>query len=275
MEHTSKARVFPKNAAEWMVRSAALLIVIIVLAGPSAAPHNPLHANLSQRLAPPSFTYPLGNDGLGRCILSRILSGAKTSVGLGIIIVSISCFTGVAVGLVSGYAGGLLDEMMMRITDVFFSFPELVAAMAVVGIMGSGTMHLISAVCMVSWMRYARMVRGITLSVKENNYIKSAKLSGVSRSGILVRHILPASIPSVIALAAVGLGKAVLAVSALGFLGFGVQPPTPEWGMMLMEGKNYLISAPHLSVAPGLAVMITVLTFNLLGNQIPVGNQRV
>lgn len=153
----------------------------------------------------------------------------------------------------------------MRIVDIFFSFPEIVAAMAVAGLAGTGTLNLLFALSFVSWTRYARLVRGI-ISVRERDYIKAAQLSGVSRTVIIIRHILQANLSSIIVLATIGLAKAILAVSALGFLGFGIQPPYPEWGTLLMEGKDYILSAPHLSLYPGIAIMLSVLFFNLLGD---------
>ncbi|MBT9448360.1 MAG: ABC transporter permease subunit [Desulfobacterales bacterium] len=247
---------------------AAILCMVIFTAifGPMIAPHDPLETNLSLRLASPSWQYPFGNDALGRCLFSRILCGARASIGLGFAIVMFSTLVGTIVGLISGYVGGLVDEFLMRIVDVFFSFPEIVAAMAVAGLMGPGTLNLLFALSVVSWMRYARLVRGISLSARERYYVKAARLSGVSGPAIMFRHVLPANIPSLIVVATIGLGKAVLGVSALGFLGFGVQPPSPEWGTLLMEGKDYILRAPHLSLYPGIAIMLSVLSFNLLGD---------
>ncbi len=234
--------------------------------GPFLTPHDPIKTNLSLRLAPPSLEYPMGNDSLGRCLLSRILCGARASVGLSFAAVVISSVFGIITGLISGFLGGFVDEFFMRIVDVFLSFPEMVAAMAVAGILGHGTFNLVFALSLAGWMRYARLVRGITLSVKELDYVKSAMISGVSKKAVIFRHIFPASIPSVIVLITIGLGKALLGVSALGFLGFGVQPPYPEWGTLLMEGKDYVLSASHLSLYPGIAIMLTVLSLNLLGD---------
>jgi len=241
-------------------------LVCAAVFGPILAPHDPLRTDLSMRFAPPSREFPLGNDALGRCLLSRILWGARTSLALGFAVVMSSGALGVTIGLISGYAGGIVDEVSMRIADVFFSFPEIIAAMAVAGLMGPGTANMLLVLTLVNWMRYARLVRGITLSVKERDYVKAAELSGVSNTGIILRHLLPPNIPYIIVLGTIGLAKAILAVSALGFLGFGVQPPSPEWGTLLMEGKEYILSAPHLSVFPGIAVMASVLSINILGD---------
>lgn len=250
----------------------AAVITIIALftaiAAPYLIPNDPYTADVSLRLAPPSPGYPLGNDAMGRCLFSRIIMGMRTSIGLGAAIVAFSCILGVVIGLLAGFLGGFFDELLMRITDIFFSFPEMLAAMAVAGLAGPSTMNLLLAVSVVSWMRYARIVRGVTLSVKEREYVKYARLSGVSKITIIYRHILPANMPSVSVLATIGLAKAILAVSSLGFLGFGVQPPHPELGILLMEGKDYIMSAPHLSIYPGLAVMLPVLSFNILGDRL-------
>ena len=244
----------------------ALMVFFTAMWGPLLAPHNPVKTDVSLRLKPPSLHYPMGNDALGRCLLSRILCGTRISILLGVTIAGFSCILGVLIGLISGYRGGLIDEILMRITDVFFAFPEIIAAMAVAGFMGPGTMNLLLALSFVNWMRYARLIRGITLSVKERDFVKAAKLSGISDTTVIIRHILPASVSYIIVLGTIGLAKAVLAVSALGFLGFGIQPPYPEWGALLMEGKDYILSAPHLSVFPGIVIMISVLSFNILGD---------
>jgi peptide/nickel transport system permease protein len=259
-------RAVMKNPLLAAAAAVVAMIIVVSLMGPLMAPNDPDKTDISFRLASPSLQYPFGNDALGRCILSRVLTGARASIGLGAGVVLISTFIGVAIGLLAGYMGGVVDEFLMRTTDIFFSFPEIVAAMAVAGIVGPGTINLLLALSAASWMRYARVVRGITLSVRERDYVLSAQLAGVPSTAVIRRHILPASMPSVIVLATVGLAKAVLAVSALGFLGFGVQPPQAEWGMLLMEGKDYILSAPHLSVFPGLAIMVSVLAFNILGD---------
>jgi len=163
--------------------------------------------------------------------------------------------------------------MFMRITDMFLAFPEMVAAIALAGIMGPGNLNLIFAISCVSWTKYARLSRSIALGAREALYVKSARLAGVSPFMIIVRHILPSARPAMTVLATVGMAKGILSVSSLGFLGFGVQPPNPEWGTLLMEGKDYLFTAPHLSVFPGLCIMVSVLSFNILGNHLEKQNE--
>lgn len=255
----------PLLAVAWVT---VVVVIAMAVLGPWICPHDPVHTELTLRLAPPSWQYPLGNDALGRCLLSRILFGARTSIGLGIAVVALSSVLGVFIGLLAGYLGRVADELFMRLADIFFAFPEIIAAMAVAGLLGPGTINLLLALSFTSWMRYARVVRGITLSVREREYIKAAELAGRSKAAIIRTHILPANMSSIMVLATIGLGKAVLAVSALGFLGFGVQPPYAEWGMLLMEGKDYIMSASHLSIFPGLCILLTVLSFNLVGDHL-------
>ena len=263
--------VLTRNPLLGLAWGIVAVIMLVAIVGPWLCPHDPVQTNLDLRLASPSWQYPMGNDSLGRCLFSRVLYGARMSIGLGIIVVVFSTLIGVLIGLVSGYLGGLIDELLMRLVDIFFAFPEIVAAMAVAGLLGPGTLNLLLALSFTSWMRYARVVRGVTLSARERDHIKAAQLAGRSLPAIVGTHILPANMPSIMVLSTVGLGKAVLAVSALGFLGFGVQPPLAEWGMLLMEGKDYIMTAPHLSIFPGLCIMLTVLAFNLVGDSLVKG----
>lgn len=258
---------FFRSPAVGMASGVLALLAILVLAGPAMAPNDPLSTDTSLRLCPPCIRFPMGCDALGRCLFSRILSGARISIGIGLAAVGISACLGTAVGVAAGYFGGWADEIFMRITDMFLAFPEMVAAIALAGIMGPGDLNLVFAISSVSWTKYARLARGIALTSREALYVKSARLSGVSSLMIIVRHILPTVRPAMTVLATVGMAKGILAVSALGFLGFGVQPPDPEWGTLLMEGKDYLFTAPHLSIFPGLSIMAVVMAFNLMGNQ--------
>ncbi len=249
-------------------------IFFLVMAGPALAPHDPLATDPSLGLCPPCFRFPMGCDALGRCLFSRVLWGVRSSIGIGLAAVAVSASLGMVVGLVSGYFKGWVDELFMRITDMFLAFPEMVAAIALAGVMGPGNANLIFAISCVSWTKYARMVRGVSLTTREALYVKSARLSGVSSFMIIVRHILPAARPAMMVLTTVGTAKGILSVSALGFLGFGVQPPDPEWGTLLMEGKDYLFTAPHLSIFPGLCIMVTVMMFNLAGDKIDALHKR-
>jgi peptide/nickel transport system permease protein len=242
------------------------VILFLTLFGNYIAPHDPLAIHLNYSLHGPSLHYPLGNDFLGRCLLSRILAGARTSVGLGIIATVVSSLIGIVIGLVSGYAGGFIDEIVMRITDVFLSFPHIIIVVTIAGIMAPGAVNLVFAIVIVGWMRYARIVRSITISTRESLYVKSAEISGISNSRIILTHILPSCKQHIIVMASLGLSKSILAISSLGFLGFGIQPPQAEWGRLLLDGKDYILTSPHLSVFPGLFIIFTVMTLNLSGD---------
>nr|WP_321398800.1 ABC transporter permease [uncultured Desulfobacter sp.] len=263
---TRLIRVGIGNPVTGMAFGMLTVLMIIVMAGPWLAPNNPLTPHPDMRLSPPSIQFPMGCDILGRCLFSRILYGARASIGIGFAAVAISACLGTAIGLAAGYFKGIADELFMRITDMFLAFPEMVAAIALAGIMGPGSLNLIFAVSCISWTKYARLSRNIALGASQALYVKSARLSGVPAVTIIFRHILPTVRPSMTILATVGMAKGILSVSSLGFLGFGVQPPNPEWGTLLMEGKDYLYTAPHLSIFPGLCIMAAVLAFNLLGN---------
>ncbi len=260
-----------KRLPRFLNRMAFILVVFFMLMALTAdylAPHDPLKVNVRQRLSAPSLTYPLGTDSLGRCMLSRIMHGARVSIGLGLAIQASALALGVLIGLLAGFEGGLLDDLLMRITDMFLSFPEIIAALAIAGVLGPNTINLVFALVVVSWMRFARVVRGITLSEKERDYIKAARLSGLSRWGVIWHHILPACLPSIMVLASLGLSKSILAISSLGFLGFGIQPPLPEWGLLLMQGKAYIRTAPYLTIFPGLFIIVLVLALNILGDNL-------
>ena len=255
-----------RNPVGSMTAGVLILLAVMVVAGPFLALNDPLAPDPAMRLCPPCAQFPMGCDALGRCLFSRILCGARASIGIGFAAVVLSAFLGTAIGLAAGYFKGWADEVFMRITDMFLAFPEMVAAIALAGIMGPGNLNLIFAISCVSWTKYARLSRGIALTTREALYVKSARLSGVSPAMIIIRHLLPTVRSAMTVLATVGMAKGILSVSALGFLGFGVQPPDPEWGTLLMEGKDYLFIAPHLSIFPGLCIMAAVMAFNLLGN---------
>ncbi|MCH2165600.1 MAG: ABC transporter permease subunit [Marinovum sp.] len=251
------------------MRSIGILCAVFVslaLLGPVFAPYDPTAINIPNRLSPPSAQWPLGTDALGRDILSRLLHGASWSLGLAFVVSLIGCVIGTFVGLVAALGGKTTDWALMRATDTFLSFPELVAAVVIAGILGAGTGTLIFALCATSWMRYARVARGIGLSLKSRGYVIQAKLVGLSPIAIARWHYLPALLPSLTVVWTGMLARAILGISALGFLGFGVQPPMPEWGTMLLDARIHMRSTPLQMVWPGLAVAISVLAINLCGD---------
>lgn len=242
------------------------VVALAAVAAPLLAPHDPNLQDVAHRLQSPSVEHPLGTDNLGRDELSRILYGGRVSVlttlavGIGMLII------GIAVGILSGLAGGLLDGFIMRIVDVLLAFPSFLLALAVAGTLGPGLLHLALAMTAVWWVEYARLVRGLVLGVKELPFVEASRALGLGRARIAVRHILPNVAPPVIVLATLQTSRLLLALASLSFLGLGVGPPTAEWGSMLSDGKDYLATAPQLMLWPGLAITITALGLNLLGD---------
>lgn len=245
-----------------------LLSVLVVVAaiGPYLAPHHPLKPDPMNRLMGPSRDHPFGTDSLGRDILSRVIFGSRISILIGLIAVSISLVPGTLLGLVSGYYGRRVDEPLMRFMDILLAFPAILLAIFITAILGPSLLNTMIAVGIVYIPHYARIVRSTVLSLKEQLFVQAVRSLGGSNLRILARHILPNTVPPIIVYATLGMGTAVLQAAALGFLGLGAQPPTPEWGAMLSEGRQYIQNAPHVAAFPGLAIFLLVLGFNLFGD---------
>ena len=251
------------------MRSLVMLIVVLVLIaafGPMLALHDPTQINIPNRLSNPSLDWLLGTDALGRDLLSRLLHGARWSLGLAFLISVIGLCIGTIMGLIAAQGGKFLDWVVMRITDTFLAFPDLVAAVVIAGVLGAGTGSLIFALTVTGWMRYARVARGIGLSLKTRGYVVQARLAGVSTVTIARRHYLPSLMPSLVVVWTGMFARAILGISALGFLGFGVQPPMPEWGTMLLDARIHMRSTPLQMIWPGFAVVLCVLAINLTGD---------
>lgn len=249
---------------------AGLLLVAAVVAlaafGPQLAPYDPLEQRLDLKLAPPGPGHPLGRDALGRDILSRILHGVRISLGTAVGVVAATAVAGGAVGLIAGLLGGLADEVIMRVTDMFFAFPSLVLAMAIAALLGPSLTTSMIAIAAVWWPVYARLMRGQVLAVREREFVEAARAVGATRTAIALRHVLPNALTPVLVQATLDLGGVVLTAAGLSFIGFGAQPPTPELGVMVAEGRNYITQQWWVSTFPGLAILVMVLGFNLLGD---------
>jgi peptide/nickel transport system permease protein len=243
----------------------ALFAACAVLA-PLLAPYDPLAQELGSRLQPPSPQHWLGTDSLGRDIASRILYGARISLVIGVVVVASAGIFGTLVGLLAGYAGGLVDEALMRLTEVFLAFPALILAMAIAGALGPSLTNAIIAIAVVTWAVYARLVRGQVLSLRQREFVEAARAMGASWVRILWHHLLPNVLAPLMIQASFDLGSAIIAAAGLSFIGFGAQPPTPEWGVMISEGRNYISTQLWLSLFPGLAILFAVGSFNLLGD---------
>jgi peptide/nickel transport system permease protein len=244
----------------------AAAFILLAVAGPWLAPHDPTQINIPSRLSPPSAEWLLGTDALGRDILSRLLHGARWSLGLAFVISVIGLCIGTLAGLVAAQGGKLADWLVMRATDTFLAFPDLIAAVVIAGVLGAGTSSLIFALTITGWMRYARVARGIGLSLQSQGYVVQARLAGVSPLDIAWHHYLPSLLPSLAVVWTGMFARAILGISALGFLGFGVQPPMPEWGTMLLDARIHMRSTPLQMIWPGLAVVFCVLAINLTGD---------
>ena len=263
----------PRRRPAWLrsplTVAGLILISVFALAAvfaPVLAPANPLKQVLSTRLKPPSALHLLGTDQLGRDMLSRMLFGARISLLVGVVVVVLAGSLGTFVGVVAGYSGGWLDEGLMRLTDVFFAFPALILAMAISGAIGPSLTNAMIAIAVVSWPVYARLVRSQVLSLREREYVEAARSLGASTPRIIWQHILPNTLAPLLVQASFDLGGAILAAAGLSFIGFGTQPPTPEWGVMISEGRNYIATQAWLSLFPGLAILFTVAAFNLIGD---------
>jgi len=249
---------------------AGLLLIgcLLVLAaiGPMVAPYPPLVPDPINRLKGPSWAHPFGTDSLGRDIVSRVIYGSRISIVIGLIAVSIALIPGPILGLLAGYYGRRLDEPIMRFMDVMLAFPAILLAIFITAILGPSLLNTMIAVGIVYIPHYARIVRSAVLSLKEQEFVQAVRSVGGTNLRIIALHILPNTIPPIIVYATLGMGTAVLQAAALGFLGLGAQPPTPEWGAMLSEGRQYIQNAPHVAAFPGLAILTLVLGFNLFGD---------
>lgn len=241
-------------------------ILLLAVAAPLIAPYDPNNVVLEEKLSPPSSTHWLGTDHLGRDILSRLIYGTRVSVGSVAAIIACILALGFTVGCLSGYAGGVIDAALMRFCDVFLTFPTFILAMFLIGVLGTGLTNVVIAIVLTHWAWYARLIRGFVLSLKNRDYILAARVAGTPRVKIVLRHIVPPVFAQLVILATMDIGHMMLHVSGLSFLGLGVTPPTPEWGVMINDARQFIWSSPGLIVFPGLMIFVTVMSFNLLGD---------
>lgn len=253
---------------DWTARVGLMIVVVFILLAvlaPMLAPYDPLELE-GGRLEGFSWSHPLGTDRLGRDVFSRILYGARLSLGTAFVASLLIMTLGILVGSLSGYTGGMADFVLMRLVDTVLAFPSLILAMVIAGTFRPSLLTLMLALASVWWVGYARLIRGLILAVRERQFVEAARVAGARPLRMLTRHILPNILPPVIVLATLEMGVIILAISGLSFLGLGAQPPTPEWGAMLNDGRNSFFSAPHVMLVPGLAISLAVLGFNLLGD---------
>jgi peptide/nickel transport system permease protein len=243
------------------------LVALVSLLAPVLAPHDPIETNLSMRLVPPGTPgYPLGADELGRDMLSRLIWGGRISLLIGFSAVMVAMILGVAIGLLAGYFGSWTDSVIMRLVDVLMAFPAILLAITIVASLGPGLRNAMLAVSIVGIPYYVRIVRGNTLSLREQEYIQAARVTGASDGRIMFRHVFPNTLAPLIIAATLDVGWFIMAAAGLSFLGLGAQPPTAEWGVMLSTGRQFIRNAPHLSILPGSAIFLVVLALNFLGD---------
>ena len=244
----------------------SILLILVAFAAPYIAPYDPVHQDLANSLAGPSMTHLAGTDVHGRDIFSRIIYGTRISLRIGFLGMLLGCVVGVILGLVAGYYGGWWDTVIMRLMDVQMAFPGLLVAICIIAIIGPGLENVILAVGIFSVPLFARVTRGQILSLKEQEFIVAARMMGAQDGRIMLSHLLPNAVAPLLVLCTLRIATAILTAASLSFLGLGAQPPIPEWGAMLSDGRAYLSIAPHVATTPGLAILITVLAFNLLGD---------
>jgi nickel transport system permease protein len=243
-----------------------VMLLIVALLAPWIAPYDPSAIHLPNRLAPVSLDHWLGTDHLGRDVFSRLVTASSISLGAAFATLVLMLLIGVGLGGLAGYAGGRTEQVIMRICDVFMTFPTVVLALFMVAILGTGLTNVLIAIAITHWAWYARLTRSLVLSIRHSDYLKAAKLSGVPAWVRFHRHILPSVLVQLLVLASLDIGHVMLHVSGLSFLGLGVQSPTPEWGVMINDARQFIWSSPLLVIWPGLAILLSVLSFNLMGD---------
>ena len=255
-----------KNKIFTMGMILTLFFAFLVIFANNITPYDPVKMEISNKFIKPCIEHPFGTDHMGRDVLSRVIYGSRVSLVTAASAVLISAFLGTLLGMISGYIGGIVDVLLMRLVDVMLAFPAIVFALAISTLLGKGQTNLLIAICFVQWTRYACVVRGEVIMFKTSEYIQAARSIGNSRIGVLIRYVLPYVIPKIIILISLDIGSIILYCASLSFLGLGAQPPSPDWGVMISEGKDYMRYAPWMTIFPGLSIAFSALAFHLLGD---------
>lgn len=246
----------------------AVGIVGVAVFAPWIATKDPYHVVMTDSLKKPGGDYIWGTDRLGRDLFSRVVYGTRSSLVMALCLIVVIFLIGTILGVAAGFFGGIVDQIIMRLADMMMAFPGLVLAIAIAGILGAGLVNAVVAIAAVSWPKYARLARSLVLKIKNSAYVEAAVLTGARNGKLLFRYVIPNMITTMIITATTDIGAMMLEMAGLSFLGFGAQPPTPEWGLMLNEGRTYISMAPWLMIYPGLAIVLTVVVFNMLGDSI-------
>ena len=264
-----KKNFFAKNKTFTIFLILAILLILMAIFAPIITGGvDPTQGDLGNAILPPSSEHIFGTDKLGRDIFTRVIYGARVSLTATLSLVAIIFVVGTFLGVLAGYFGGIVDTIIMRLADMLISFPGLVLALAIAGIMGASVRNAVLAIALVSWTKYARMSRSLVLKIRHRDYVDAAIVTGSKTPYMLVRYMLPNALPTMIITAATDVGSMMLELASLSFLGFGAVPPAAEWGLMLSEGRAYMQSAPWLMIFPGIAIFITVVIFNMLGDSL-------
>lgn len=266
MRKQKKKIVNRKNYILYIGAFLSVFVLLVTVFGPFFEPYNPTKMELSQKFIAPCREFIFGTDHLGRDIFSRVIEGARVSLVIAGCVVLFSTVLGVVLGMISGYVGGAVDMIVMRVVDALLAFPTIIFALALSTMMGTGQMNLIVAITCIQWTRYARIARGETLMLKNAEYVEAARSIGNNTAQILAKYIFPNVVSKIIILASLDIGTIILYCASLSFLGLGAQPPSPDWGVMISEGKDYIQYAPWLTLFPGLAIAVSALAFNMLGD---------
>lgn len=259
-------RKFKKQKTAIAALAVIFLLVLIAIFSYQIVPYGINEADYNSILQGPSAAHWFGTDEFGRDLFSRILCGTRISLTVGVLAVTVGAVSGTVLGLIAGYYGGIAESLIMRFCDVLFAFPGIILAIAIIAILGGGMSNVVIAVAVFSMPTFCRLVRSTVLATKESVYVQAERSLGATDSRILFKHILPAALPNIIVQYTMSIGNSIMTASSLSFLGMGAQAPTPEWGLILSTGRNYLVNAIHMTFFPGLAIFITVLCFNLLGD---------
>lgn len=266
MRKQKKKIVNRKNYILYIGAFLSVFVLLVTVFGPLFEPYNPTKMELSQKFIAPCWEFIFGMDHLGRDIFSRVIEGARVSLVIAGCVVLFSAVLGVVLGMISGYVGGAVDMIVMRVVDALLAFPTIIFALALSTMMGTGQMNLIVAITCIQWTRYARIARGETLMLKNAEYVEAARSIGNNTAQILAKYIFPNVVSKIIILASLDIGTIILYCASLSFLGLGAQPPSSDWGVMISEGKDYIQYAPWLTLFPGLAIAVSALAFNMLGD---------
>ena len=255
-----------KNKMAMFCAGILVIIILVAIFAPFLAPYDPTYQDYAAVLSGPNAAHPFGTDEYGRDILSRIIYGSRVSISIGIVAQVVASIVGVTLGAIAGYYGGKIDSVISRIMEIFQAFPDLIFAMAIMTFLGKGVINLFIALGLLTWVRTARMIRGSVMQLKEKEYIEASKVSGASTYWIIMKGLIPNCLSTIIVLVTLGIPNAIMYEASLSFLGIGIQPPTPSWGNMISAAQTFISYRPLYSIMPGVAIMITVIAFNIFGD---------